>query len=252
MQPNELRAVLERTNEVAISPSHVEVAISNLRTGRHNRRPGRIFCPTGLVKAKVLQDGVQWTERRTIAVCGDQDYEVKRRNGVLVEIDPDDLPKDKGMKIRGKKVYTASSKTAYPHTLVIKRDGKNFIHMITSRKAIFSTWGEYALEVAKREKENDEQERLHDMLREPQAALFGLTREEFDKRFTASRKDRLTYLQAEWRDRYKYNSNGDYVRDKKTNQPIKLPDIGVIQITIDQANKILNLLTEDQKRKLTA
>jgi hypothetical protein len=251
MQPIELKAVLAKTNEVAIKPVHVEINVANIRN-----RYGNLHCPIGLVRAKVIQDGYPWTERRTIAQCGDQDYEIKRKNGVLVEIDPDDLP-DTALDIEWvkhrapgsdphKKVN--SNRFKYKHATVVKRgDGKQVIHLITSRKAIFSSWGEYELEQAKRDKERAEQDALNDALLNPQAALMGMTREEFGKTFYGQ-GNRSVYLGSDYFEVIKRDSNGHMVYED--NRPVFASRVGKIEITVDQANKILSMLTDEQKEML--
>lgn len=245
MQPNELKALLTKTNEVAIQPVHVEVQVENSRVGRGSRRFGQIYCPSGLIKAKVLEDGVKWTEHRSISVCGDQDYEIQRKNGVLVEIDPDDMPQGI-LKIRGRRVFKSSSKTAYPHCTADRKgpDGKYVIHLITSRKAIFSSWGEYALEMAKREKEEQERQEKYARLRRPQAALMGF---EGDLKFynNPENRNRFGYLSIDY-ERQDY----DYVKKEYIENEKRGPSIGHIEITVDQAEKIWNMLTPKQRKAL--
>lgn len=252
MQANELRALLTKTSEVAIRPMHVEVQVEN----RRDKRTKAIYCPTGLIKAKVLVNGQPWTERRIIAACGDQEYIIERKNGVLVEIDLDDLDKET-LKIKRGKVYMADGKNPYPHTAVVKRDGKEFIHMVTSRSAIFASWGEYALEIAKRQKQTDEAQAREDALRNPQAAIMGMTREEFDKRHVNSSEDRFIYLTTTWNEIPKRDAKGKTIYETvvldggwKRERAVVDHEIGKFEITLEQAKKILNLLTDEQKASL--
>lgn len=257
MQPNELTALLTKTDEVAFEFSHVEVEISNQR----NRR-GQIFCPTGLIKGKVIMNGYHWTEHRTIAVCGDQSYEINRKNGVLVEVDRDDFPNwdETNIHISGRKVYfrngakTVKQMTPYPHATAIHRDGKTFIRIITSRKAIFSSWGEYALEIAKREKAQKDEQAKRNALRHPQAAIMGVTPEEFGNLYTHSSNERNVYLNANWEIiEYVKDANGNDIYENDNYGHIRrVPkkEVGKIEITVDQANKILAMLTPAQKKKL--
>lgn len=252
MQQNELKALLSKTDEVAFQPVHVEVEISNPRNKRR-----QIYCPSGLIRGKVLEDGVKWVEKRVIAVCGDQDYAINRKNGVLVEIDPDDLPEDEGA-IVGKNYHTKfngkRNPKPYPHTVVVTRDGKKYIHIVTNRKAIYSSWGEYALEMAKRAKENEEREAREAMLRIPQAHLMGFTDEEFEKKYVNNNGKRSVYLGRDWIEvSYKKDANGKEIYEKDAygyNRPIPEEEVGRIQITLDRAHEILNILTAAQKKKL--
>lgn len=240
MQPNELTALLTTTDEVAIWPVNVETPISNQRNKR-----GHIYCPSGLVKAKVIENGFRWIERRPIAVCGDTDYSINRRNGVLVEIDPEDLAKLMEFKIKSARLYRGKNTAGdpYPHCDVIKRDDTQIIRLVTSRQAVFSSWGEYALEMAKRQKEEDKKQAKYDRLRIAQAALMGHAGDlKFwdDKGF----RDKNGYLAAEF-ETIRYDRNGQYIKDES-----KHKQVGHIQITIEQAEKILSILTPKQKLKL--
>lgn len=255
MQPNELKALMTKTDEVAFHAYHVEVEVSN----RRNKR-GQIHCPTGLVRGKVLQNGVKWTEHRLIAVCGDQEYNIERKNGVLVEIDPDDLPENWGV-IVGKNVFNKHngkrSEKPYPHTAVIIREGKKYIHMITSRKAIFSSWGEYSLEMAKREKANQDEIDKDNALKIPQATIMGFTPEAFDDMHVHNHhKDaqKFVYLGREWiTTKVKKDSKGETIWKLDNygySRTVPEEEVGRIEITLDRANEILSILTPAQKKKL--
>jgi hypothetical protein len=250
MQPNELKAVLTRTKEVAIQPVHVEVPVQNQQTRGWRGRLGEIYCPTGLVKATVIEDGYPWVEKRNISVCGDTTYAVNRRNGVLVEIDLKDI-KDYGFKIeRVNKVTQAGE--PYPHSKVISRAGKKYIRLVTSRKAIFTSWGEYELEMAKREKERQAKRESRDALRNPQAILMGVTREELYKLYVndySKPGGSGVYLGADYQEPYIYDDDGNHLQEENGHYKKGEP-VGRIDITVEQANKIISILTPAQKRKL--
>jgi hypothetical protein len=158
-----------------------------------------------------------------------------------VEIDPDDLPED-GIVVQRGKVYAAlgAGRRAYPHSKVVSRDGKQYIHLITSRKAIFSSWGEYALDRAKREKEAEIQKAKYDRLRNAQATLMGFDGAPDFWDWQSSRA-RFGYL------------NAGYQKIRKADHGQKGEDIevGQIELTIDQAERIIEILTPEQKSALT-
>jgi hypothetical protein len=232
MQPNELRAVLTKTDEVAIRPVHVEVEVYNPRQSSRRGYKGPIYCPDGLVKARVIQDGYPWIEKRTISVCGDQEYEVNRKSGVLVELDPTDLPQLKG------------SVSTYPHTEVITRKGRKYIRLITSRKAIFSSWSEYELEMEKRKKESEHHETRDNRLRLTQARLmgFGDDTEAVDTKQNRIRFGRLDRGYEQLR----YDQETDKLLPEE-----QWGEMGHIQITIDQAELIWATLSPRQRKLLT-
>jgi hypothetical protein len=258
MAPNELKALLAKTKEVALRPKHVEVNIPN-----HRNKRGAIVCPIDLVRATVIEDGYPWVERREISACGDQTYDLNRKNGVLVEIAKDDFLKyNVNIHISGAggRVFHKNGKkrisemTPYPHTHAVHRDRETFIRMIVSRKAIFSSWGEYALDQAKRQKEEDDEQAKYDELKNPQAEIMGLTREELNS--YSSRKDGRVYLGAEWiAVEYLTDEGGNAVYKKDAYgwaRKIPTKEIGKIEITLEQAIRILGLLTPKQKRALKA
>lgn len=258
MQANELKAVLEVTKEIAVYPAHIEVRLPHHFTTRSPKWGRRNYCPTGCKRATVIENGHNWIEKRPVTACGDRDFEIQRRNGVLVEFDRDDFPdwNEKKIHISGNRVLitngfkTIQHMTPYPHTTAEHRDGKTYIRMVVSRSAIVATWGEYSLIEAKREQEQQNSERKQAELRDPQAQLFGMTREEFTRQYVDRSGERSIYLGAEWTEKYKFDSNGNYVTDE-SGSPVVLAEVGRIQITLDQANKILNLLTPKQKKALS-
>jgi len=172
MQSNELSAVLAKTDEVALYPAPVCNELP--RTMNQRVRGGALYCPSGMKRARVVKNGVQWIERRVVSACGDQEYEVKRKNGVLVELDIKDVPHKKGVRVRD-----------LPHTKTLFA-GR--VQMVVSRRAIVSAWGEYELLEAQREKEREEERQRVERLR---AALRGLAAEDrFDSSGYYRRWDR--------------------------------------------------------------
>lgn len=239
-----MKAVLAKTSEVAVAPRCIEANLPHWATARNNYGAS---CPNGLIKAKVIQNGYPWIEKRPVTLCGDQDYEIKRRNGVLVEFEAKDLI-GRFTIVKGK-VYSGTkmrSKTPYPHTTVVVRDDLRFVQMVVSRKVIAATWAEYDMIQAQREKEIKAHEEKRNRLLHPQAALMGMTPEEFDSVHGGNRSTCL-YLSAEWeRERDK---NGNYKRDSR-GRTIESNTVAKMEITLAQANKILSLLTDEQKEAL--
>jgi hypothetical protein len=249
MQPNELTAVLNHTNVFAVYPAHVEVDLPyyvNSRASRNGRRGGQLHCPSGMVRATVIENGAHWVEKRPVVVCGDRDYEIPRRNGVLVEFDPDDLPKG-AFRIVANKVYTGTRKgpgASYPHTEVVTREGKKFIRMIIARKAIISAWDEYAMEIARREKEEAEQQAKYNRLRDAQCVLMGVD----DPKFMSGDDNKIYrqkfgYLSAEYQE-IRYDDEGERLPEKDRKE------IGHIEITIEQAELLISLLSRNQRKML--
>lgn len=237
MQPNELKALLERTKLVAASPTQIQ-GVLPYPVGE--RRRGVLFCPTGLVKARVIENGYKWNERRPISQCGDQDYSIPRRNGVLVEIAVSDIKnhlKPKKVTVNGKRLMIDGK--GYPHTEVIELMGEKYAHMIISRKAILAAWNEYAMLEAEREKKQAESDAKYNRLYEAQAALMGvsvkeLRSDEFHKKHR--------YLNAKWDTAYEYKADGEYKKDKEGKRIGH--EVGSVTITIERAEEILKLLGE--------
>lgn len=255
MQANELKALLQKTKEVAVYPAHIETDLPYYMTTRG--KWGRV-CPGGLVKATVIEDGYEWVEKRPLSPCGDRDYEIQRRNGVLVEFsleddsllvpDPHSFPHQQRadqISIVGKKVYrkTNGKRVGVPfkHTEALTREGKKYVRMIVSRKAIFAAWDEYYMIEAQRQKNEAEQIERMNKLHRPQAELMGVSLEELHE---MHRRHFGIYLQADYVDTYK--------RDPKSDEDIHTGKVGRLMITLDQAEKILNMLTPTQKAKLKA
>lgn len=245
MQPNELTALLTKTDEVALWPIHVEAQIPYIS---RNKR-GALFCPSGLVRARVIENGRKWIERRPIAQCGDQDYEIHRRNGVLVEIKESDFANHDNFSIVGTRLFLKRSgkrnPKPYPHTSVarLRTEKDRVIRMVVSRKAIIAAWGEYELIEAERTKISKEHEDKHNRLRSAQASLMG-----FDGNLNfwdsyAFKADH-GYLGANY-ETINYDAEGKYIENSKDRR-----EVGHIEITIEQAEKILNMLTPKQKAKL--
>lgn len=252
MQNNELKAVLAKTNEVAVYPVNVEDDLPNSTHRLH----GQVVCPTGLVRARVLKNGVKWIERRQIAACTTEDYEIERRNGVLVEFDRTDLIKThrRNLKfiLKNNKIYLDSR--PYPHTEVKEDDNGGYvIQMVISRKAIITDWDNYALIEAARQKEHEEYERKRLALLEPQATIMGLSPEEFEEKFVDNdtREYPELYLHAQWKEIPKRDKEGDVVYTDNTYRHRVIDhEVGIITITLNQAEKILNMLTDEQKAAL--
>lgn len=168
MTPAELRAILNVSDEVAIYPSPVSYDMPGWLGQRNQRK--QIICPRHLVRARVIADGHHWQETRTISACGDKDYKVDRRNGVLVEFDlPDGPIQPGGNELWAGTKLTPAKLRRLPHTKVVKVTTagaeKKVVQMVIGRKAVFAAWGEYELEEAKKEKAEEQKrlayERLH-------------------------------------------------------------------------------------------
>src|SRR4051794_6667751 len=65
MNPSELKAVLAKTNEVAVYPANIEAQLPYTVTQKNRR--GLLICPTGLKRAIVIQDGAKWIEKRPVS-----------------------------------------------------------------------------------------------------------------------------------------------------------------------------------------
>lgn len=247
MTPAELKAIMKVTTEVAVYPMHIEGKLPHsLLTTRR-----RFSCPLGCKRAHIIKDGQGWIQKFTLGGCGDTEYETERRNGLLVEFDLEDLGDLNDawatMTIKGNKAYLNGSKIRFPHTTqVITRDGKKYIRMIVSRKAVAGSWSEYALIQAQREKESAEHQAKEDRLRLAQAALMG---HEGNPEFYDIPKVRNTcgYLNTGYEKIHYWYGGREGVKRLGENEHF---EVGKIQITIDQAEKIWNMLTPKQRKAL--
>lgn len=266
MNPNELKAVLSKTNEVAIVPRHIEADLPWMAT--HRNRQGQIVCPTGLTRAKVIVDGQKWVEKRPVSACGDTDYEINRRNGVLVEyeidihdedgnlvvVSGDPHPDFEGMSYmhwvkdpkKPNKQFPRDCKGKIPHTAIsIKPSGKATVRKIISRKAILAAWPEYAMQEAKRAKEAQEAQEKRDRVNEALNRIMGR-----DVSTTQLNKwgDDIDgqICQAGYDTFYEYDEDGDYKRKKKPGQSGKGDRIseerGYIRIPVERAEEIIEKL----------
>lgn len=236
MQANELKAVLGRTDEFAIAPYHVEAELP--WNYKQRNRQGRTLCPRGLTRAKIIENGVQWVEKRPVAACGDRDYEITRRNGVLIEFKFDSKLHAGTSITKGELRYkkTKNSKIIrVPHTEVVERDGESFVRMIISRKAVLAAWDEYTLIEAQR----DQEDKQYSEIRERgENALRGLLGEDYD----ALRR----YSSTRYRpDGYVLDADGQTVRDKK-NEKTKRRMEHNITIPIEVAEKIIEKLAPQE------
>ena len=239
MQANELKALLTRTHDVAFEFAHVEVEI------RQHRSERGIYCPSNLIRGTVVKNGQPWVERRVISACGDQEYLIDRKSGVLMEIDPENIPSQR-YKIVSNRFYAIKQDgkrfdNPYPHSEVVNRNGKKYIHLVTSRKAIYASWGEYELAMAHRDKQEEESNARRDRIYTTLATIMGIKREELN---TSEFKNKWGILGGTT-NRVDYDYvKGDWMPEAERHI------VDIIQIPVDQAEKILNMLTDEQKSQL--
>jgi hypothetical protein len=152
--PAELKAIMKSTTEVAMAP----VPITHRLPGWAQRNTTNLrSCPTNLIRATIVEDGVPWEEEFTF-ICGDQVHSRQRRNSTLVEFV---LPEGR----------TMAAFKALPYTKVIKRDGQKLVQMQVSRKVLVAPWGEYAMVQAEEQKIQAERDAANARLKSATDAL---------------------------------------------------------------------------------
>lgn len=242
MQANEFKAVLARTRDFAIRPVPICNTEATRQASPARNRSGMYLCPSGLTRATVIETGVPWVEKRPMTVCGDRDYEIQRKNGILVEFElTEEMRRKQLYTVRGKRLIVKATKEPFPLTEVVIRNAKRFLRMTVSCAVVFGAWDEYALEIARREKESAEHAARQNVLYDAQAALMGVARGKLAERD----------LSVGYRTKYARKADGSAKRDKDGNI-VELPEQGWLTITLDTAEKILAILTPEQKAALGA
>jgi hypothetical protein len=147
-----LKAIMKKTDEFAV---HVLPISRELpwAVKQANREQDLKACPRGLKQARVVGNGVEWNEITEFA-CGDTQYEIPRKNGVLIEFTTDKPKNYKGLE----------------HTTV---KGKT-VQMIVSRGAILAPWGEYAMIEAQREQEREREDAREQRIKDAVKAIGGI------------------------------------------------------------------------------
>jgi hypothetical protein len=246
MHLGELKAVMARTTDVALYPRGIELDHGSDRRGSRSGY-GRNYCPIGLVRGQILALGVEWIESRTITGCDLHDYQIKHKNGVLMRVNPADW-------IKGWKGDRTTEVRHGEFVEVPDRDGALFmLDVVVSHKAVWTSWNDYALKMAEREKSIADDVAKQRRLREPQAAILGLTYDELKAQHDLSHNERnrrgITSLTAEWHDTYEFDEDGDYARNKDGSRK-QHGEIGVLQLPLTQVEKILAMLTPTQRARL--
>jgi hypothetical protein len=197
-------------------------------------------CPSGLAKFTVIEDGAKWDEVYTFGCGGDKVHKTPKRNGVLIEFE---LLGEDGNSV----TTTEKAWKSYRLAEIVERDGKKYVRLIVSRKAVVVPWGEYALVEAEREKMELAHEARRAEIRGVADALFipepdratgwGWDRASFNSGWLIRRSEEDDYHSRRREQAHYILPTADYNGSKGL-----MAYFGKVEMPMDHAQKLVNAL----------
>lgn len=160
MRVSEFKAVSKKTNLFAISPTSIQDEIPGSHTPERNKRVLR-WCPLGLVKARVIEIGVEWTSiERFGCTAGSSKHEVTHGNGIKVQFDAPTVDSDFSFD------YDKAAKNRHVELVPDPKDPGlvKHVRMIVSAKALIMPWSDYKPVQDRRRKIQREGERRQERM----------------------------------------------------------------------------------------
>lgn len=155
MKVAEFKAVYAKTDTFAISPTpvHLEVPWQHLPS---KPKYGKPSCPLGLIRARVIQTGVDWTSMETFGCTpGASRHMVTHKNGIGVEFAAPGQDSDFSFD------YKAAEGDRHVELVMDPKDPGlvKSVRMIVSAKALVMPWSDYQPVQARRRKKQRDGER---------------------------------------------------------------------------------------------